>query len=222
MGYSSWGRKESDTTEHTHTHPGGLQFLGLQRVRHDCIHARTHTRLRSPRSRHQQTWLPVRAFFPACTWPPPPHGFMWPVLCVLTALRSLCSFSKDSQSHYGGPTLMTSSNLIILKALPPNTIVLRLTLGLQRKTSSGDTNIQPIMRSVCSRRHRPSEGLTRHSASIPRRALCTGSRATLPPGDSLPQSLTRALLALPCPSTRRVALILMESQSLWKVQLLTW
>ena len=41
MGYSSWGRKESDMTEHTHTHPGGLQFLGSQRVRHDWTH--THT-----------------------------------------------------------------------------------------------------------------------------------------------------------------------------------
>ena len=98
-GFDSWVGKSPWRRKWQHTpvleEPGGLQFLGSQRVRHDYTHAHTHTRLRSPRSRHQQTWLPVRAFFPACTWPPPPHGFMWPVLCVLTALRSLCSFSKD-------------------------------------------------------------------------------------------------------------------------------
>ena len=42
MGYSSWGRKESDMTEHTHTHPGGLQFLGSQGGRHDCTRMHTH------------------------------------------------------------------------------------------------------------------------------------------------------------------------------------
>lgn len=114
---------------------------------------------------------------------------------------------------------MTSSNLIIWEPLPHNTIVLRSTLGLQRKTSSRDTDAQSIMWSSRARQHRPGEGLARRSASTPRRALGTGSRATLR-GDSLPQPL-QSTAGPPSPSTRRVALIPMESQSLWKVQLLT-
>ena len=39
--------------------PGGLQFMGSQRVRHDCNLARMHGKLQSSPDDRSQTWLPV-------------------------------------------------------------------------------------------------------------------------------------------------------------------
>ena len=65
-------------------------------------------------------------------------------------------------------------------------------------TFGGDINIQCIKWSSCSRWHRPGECLARCSTVIPRsRAVCTGTRAMLSPGDNIPPPPHESTARLP-------------------------